>query len=370
MASFVRLLLDSGGTIGAVLVIFYAMVLPALKVVLLVVGEFWRRTPSPEKRLVAHRSIRFVQMISKWASPDMFAYILLLYLLRNLGHPPEVQSTAQLDIGFVCFSIFCVLSTLSSLAIKLPEDISDRARRGSLASPTNDDNMLMGYAFGFALLFAVLLGFGISQPCMGLRLRVDSLIAPNGPVPETFRSTLEELHLEKKVGARVSLTQCMQALYAWAAEGESASAVGFVLLGVFVIILTVLDVAALLWAALKIGTTMRQEGMTADQLEKARGHLRRLLEYSRLLKHVSMLDVFCMGVVVVCLAGSAYRNMGIDVEVLPGIGLLVAAEACHVALYWKVHSAAGSHAAEATSAVLEIATVGEHYLGVDGDDGF
>jgi len=81
--------------------------------------------------------IGFVQQISKWACPDMFAYILLTYLVRSLNHPPTLQGLMQLDLGFTCFSIFCVGSTVSSLGIRRPaepprkEGASPRRQLGS-----------------------------------------------------------------------------------------------------------------------------------------------------------------------------------------------------------------------------------------------
>ncbi|CAJ1392198.1 unnamed protein product, partial [Effrenium voratum] len=57
--------------------ILYAMVVPALKIGFLILAELWRESPDPRQVLFAKRSIQVVQMISKWACPDMFAYILL-----------------------------------------------------------------------------------------------------------------------------------------------------------------------------------------------------------------------------------------------------------------------------------------------------
>lgn len=43
----------------------------------------------------------------------MFAYILLVHLVRLLHHDPIILTAAQLDVGFSCFSVFCVCSTVS-----------------------------------------------------------------------------------------------------------------------------------------------------------------------------------------------------------------------------------------------------------------
>ena len=52
-------------------------------------------------------------MISKWACPDMIAYIFLLYLVRHLNRPP-INGLFTLDIGFACYTLFCWGSTISS----------------------------------------------------------------------------------------------------------------------------------------------------------------------------------------------------------------------------------------------------------------
>merc|ERR1719401_1285054 len=97
------------------------MFVPALKLVLMIVGEMWRFSDDPFRRCVSYQAVRFVQVISKWACPDMFAYILMTYLLRDLDLRSDIISSAGfLDTGALCFSMFCIFSTLSSPAVKLP----------------------------------------------------------------------------------------------------------------------------------------------------------------------------------------------------------------------------------------------------------
>eukprot|EP00929_Paragymnodinium_shiwhaense_P071963 TRINITY_DN36540_c0_g1_i2.p1 TRINITY_DN36540_c0_g1~~TRINITY_DN36540_c0_g1_i2.p1 ORF type:complete len:325 (-),score=36.02 TRINITY_DN36540_c0_g1_i2:161-1135(-) len=171
MESLIRLLNHTGGHLGAFFVVLYAIILPCLKLVLLLLGELWRNSPEDsERRLMSRRCISFVQAVSKWASPDMFAYILLLYLLRHLGCPPEVQSKAKLDVGFLCFSIFCVSSTLSSLAIQ-PPPVPSRDSGGASLPALVVRQFGLGRVTGIlTILFVLLMGCGIFVPCMGLRL--------------------------------------------------------------------------------------------------------------------------------------------------------------------------------------------------------
>merc|ERR1719265_1614590 len=107
MWSLITVLIDTGGYIGAILVVVYAMVIPVLKLVLLLVGECWRSSKNAANVQTARTCILVVQFISKWASPDIFAYILLAHLFRGLNHPPILKAQAVLDIGFLAFSLFC-----------------------------------------------------------------------------------------------------------------------------------------------------------------------------------------------------------------------------------------------------------------------
>merc|ERR1740139_861340 len=88
------------------------MVVPGVKVGLIILSLFLYRVPA-----LAGVCTTIVQAISKWACPDMFAYILLLYLIRGMNHPRMLRSEMQLDLGFTCFSLFCVGSTIASLGM-------------------------------------------------------------------------------------------------------------------------------------------------------------------------------------------------------------------------------------------------------------
>merc|ERR1719145_130140 len=113
--------MDSGAILGAMLVVTYAMILPAMKLVLLLLAELFRFSPHPWEIAFSRGCVQFVQLISKWACPDMFAYILIMYLIRGLDdNSSYLESDAQLDIGFMLFSVFCIGSTISAMAVKLP----------------------------------------------------------------------------------------------------------------------------------------------------------------------------------------------------------------------------------------------------------
>jgi len=121
MLPLAKLLFTTGSRIGGVLIIVYAAIVPGIKLVLLAVGELFRNSPDLRRVQTARICIQSVQFISKWACPDMFAYILLLYLFRDLDErSPLIQIPSHLEVGFSCFSLFCVCSTLATLALELP----------------------------------------------------------------------------------------------------------------------------------------------------------------------------------------------------------------------------------------------------------
>eukprot|EP00913_Durusdinium_trenchii_P013031 g12232.t1 len=112
--------------------------------------------------------IIWVQHRSKWASPDMFAYVLLVDLVRTLEHDPLILSRARLEIGFSCFSTFVITATVSSLGIPLPQ-VSLESREHPSAPMVLRLFGGKGVAFLSALLsivFVPLFIKGLQSPCM------------------------------------------------------------------------------------------------------------------------------------------------------------------------------------------------------------
>jgi len=343
MASVIGLLFRTGGRTGAYLVILYAMVMPALKLVLLVLGELWRNSEDALRQSVASACIVLVQVTSKWAAPDLFAYILLLFLFRHLHHPPLIQSTAVLDVGFACFGVFCLCSMLSTLAIHRPQVgkggfNANEPRYAAVGQAPQKALLLRGGNMGALLVisiavvaFTILLIAGIMTPCMALHLDTTILMKPKGPVPKSMKwvldDALDSLKLRPLLDAEVNLWQCMASLAGWAADGEAASVMAFIMLALFAVALTALDMLMLLLAtaAFSLGATGPNSAMAA----------------SRVLKHISMLDVFCMGVYVVCLAGKAYSSVGFNLYVRRGLAILALAEGVHYLTFHLVSSALG-----------------------------
>mmetsp|Transcript_74232 Transcript_74232/g.215072 ORF Transcript_74232/g.215072 Transcript_74232/m.215072 type:complete len:492 (-) Transcript_74232:89-1564(-) len=312
---------------GAVLVTLYAIIIPVLKLGLLALGLFFQVGPRPQLRR-ARRCILIVRSLSKWASPDMFAYILMAHLFRSMDRPPKLSSDADLGVGFVCFCVFCALSTVASLGLRVPDAGDGNA---SDVKPSTDDlpaasaTQVEGHAvrpaparvvlFGvlLAAVFLAMLAVGAVMPCMTLHMDMDRLYIAR-PALKPFSRFIDAQNLPALLNSEVSLVSCLVGLAGWIAEGSAHAAVALAMLGVFAIVLPMVDVAALLVAA--VSTDSR--GMA--------------LRLSGVVGKLSMLEVSMVGVVVIVFGLWNLRIRGVVVAIGPGFWPLVVAEVCHCAL--------------------------------------
>jgi len=258
-----------------------------------------------------------VQAVSKWASPDMFAYILLMYLIRGLNKPPVVNSHMDLGRGFTCFCVFCVGSTVSSLGIRVPPALeaegapADAAPRRAIPRWVSAV-LLVALASGFLCLLAV----GLARPSMSLHLDMDLLYEVR-PDLRAMRSILEPMDLPAMLRMEVGVWACLGKLCQWVAEGEANCLIAMVLYAGFAVLLPILDMALLLAAVLL--------GRSRVDLSAA------LLSASRKVRKLAMLDVSIMGCFVVTMSLRSMRSNGVIVELCGGVFFLLGAEVCHYA---------------------------------------
>jgi len=321
----IGLLHDTGSMTGAVLVILYAIIIPGLKVIFLACGEYMRGSSNPDNVKRARQCILFVQAISKWACPDMFAMILLLYLFRNLPAVGGLLETkSQLDIGFAGFSIFCMLSTFSSLLIEPPKELPSDATASNVSFKAFGPNTIFGVTAVLLAIFSVLLGYGLTSPCMALAITEDSLIEPNGPVPASWGFILKALDVSSLVNDNVTVWNCMWAMasYAWTLR-EANCVLAFIMLAIFAVGLPCANMLLLAVAAGKLSSDGPNTAM----------------QWARVLGKFSMLDVMCMGVVVIVFAAGMYEDVGVAFSLQYGIWVMVGAEVVHYITYWIVDGA-------------------------------
>lgn len=353
--SMVPFLWDTGSKTGAVLIAIFAFVVPVAKLMLLGLAEVWRRQGSASHIRLARWSILFVQIISKWASPDMFAFSLLYYLFRDLNNPPLVESLQVFDIGFSCYCIFCVSSVVSTLFIRLPELPEDS--KTDMTQP-----MVLRFLGRFGFLFlvmcltiawALLFIHGLHMPVLTIRLDPDTLIEAGG-LPESLGPLVKNLNLESMINSDVRIWQCGMALKNWFADSwELTLFIGAVMILVFVIALTVLDMVMLLSAAIWALGSPWEQALAASS---ATGHEeldsetpRRTwclaMEVSSVVKHIAMMDVCLTGVLVISFAAEFYKEDGIFINVVDGTWVLLGAEVIHYVTYYVVSGCVAAVAA-------------------------
>eukprot|EP00928_Gymnodinium_smaydae_P097309 TRINITY_DN8780_c0_g1_i1.p1 TRINITY_DN8780_c0_g1~~TRINITY_DN8780_c0_g1_i1.p1 ORF type:complete len:590 (+),score=95.14 TRINITY_DN8780_c0_g1_i1:50-1771(+) len=327
-ASCVELLLRLGGYIGvpgALALLLFAVFVPIVKIALLVLGERWRFSEDPACIAAARRCVRFVQIVSKWASPSLFAQMLVLKMLRDLRDTSTLQVAAHLDVGFTCFALFCICSTLAALAIPLPAHKKDDGHVGESIMPWRDTHY-RGILETMAIACLVFLYWGCSLPCITVRLDKE-LLEQQLNIPIVFASSLTPSTVDLQFGTGIrfstSIFQVLQAFSEYVlAYWEINCALALILLASLVVVVPVINVLLLLVAARVLGG----ETSGFSLADKRRADPCALIELSRKLMHLEMLDVFTMGAIVAVLCGCVLWRHGVVIGLGRGAPILLVAE--------------------------------------------
>jgi len=345
------------GWFGAFLVVLYAMVVPTVKLALLVAAELWRNG-SPKQVRWARVSVIVLKSISKWASPDIFAYVILIHLVRSLTHEIDAWGTpmeamrgvGELRLGFTGFAAFCVLSTIATLGLPTPDepyDARDVATEGGSCQrylqwcPTGKS--LVALVCVLFAAFAVFLCKGLQMPCMALSVNMEPLYEPNGPIPLSMKDMIESFHLEEISKTNVSMWACITGLASRVAHGgDPNDCIALGLYVVFVIGFTALDMFVLLVAAFQ-----RHSGIWEETTDSEHGFS--ALGVSHALKKLSMMDVALVGLFLVLCCGSVYENEGLTLHFRWGLFVLFCGEACHYLTYFFVSQAASQASKQAAA---------------------
>lgn len=346
ITGLVDLLERTGSRTGAVLIVLYAVVVPAVKLVLLAMGEALRYCNSYLGICLSRGCIIIVQTISKWACPDMFAYILLVHLVRVLEHRPILLTAAKLDIGFSCFSVFCVCSTVSSLGIRLPplpeSDGDGAGSRTPLVLRCLGQEGLYRFVCLLAACFSVLFAVGLFMPCMALRIDERQLYPPVGSVPYSAKPIVESLAIPELLKSDVSIVSCTLSLIAEIGSGEANSIFALIMFGCCVIVLTFADVVLLVFAARRLRSQplspLSNGSVPASSSSLTPGPCP-YMAWARVCRKLAMLDVSIMGVYVITLCLAIYKKQGLIVSTRNGLLVLIAAEIVHTITYWIVSAA-------------------------------
>jgi len=351
MLSLIHRLFISNNALGGCFILLYAILVPIFKVVALTLGEYWRC--SEEEALVSRsRScILAVHFISKWACPDMFAYILLLYLFRDLNQPPVLESFGHLDTGFAFFAAFCVLSTFASLGIRPPPKQPDEVAAPSLAPGTLS---LQTAISGLTCMFWICLAVGVVGPCMCMRLDEEAFDQKDGgPADELAKYLVNDLNLIERMSADVSFLRCSIALARWVIfTGEVNMISAFVLLVGFAVVLPVWHMMVLLKVAYQLDSVETAKAEKPEKRDPQPDSGYAAIGSATVLHQIAMLDVCIMGVAVVLLCSGSYRENGL--LMFPGYGLfsLLAAEVFRYASHYMVMRAAQRSLGDLPAGVL------------------
>eukprot|EP00913_Durusdinium_trenchii_P000632 g585.t1 len=154
ITGLVELLNRTGSRTGAVLIVLYAVVVPILKLLLLALGEAFRYSSARGCVMISRTCILVVQSISKWACPDMFAYILLVHLVRLLDNGSLILTAATLG---QCIHPKVIRSSLPRAALL------------TTRTPWCSPSMLRRVTTVLCVAFVILFGVGLFLPCMALR---------------------------------------------------------------------------------------------------------------------------------------------------------------------------------------------------------
>lgn len=336
----IRLLIEEGTWPAAYLVAFYAIVVPVFKLILILFGESWRFSSNPSNIERSRMCIHIIQVISKWAAPDMLAYIVLFYLVRNMNHPPRMLSAADLDIGFLCYAVFCMLSTLASSFIRPPESSHvDRRVPHPIFSQGISHKAMTCISWAMVATFAVLVGIGMVSPCMALALNDNMLVWPTGPVPTYMSGALHALNLNKGMVENMNTVRMISRFCAWTTQGEPVILFAALLVIFFVILIPILDMLTLGLAVhcAALHAPIPDGQSPAEQMLKSPGSSTNFMEVSNVLHHLCMLDVYVMSLVVVVLTlGGMYSKKGLELSLAWGLFPLILAEIVHQATYYTV----------------------------------
>lgn len=335
-----HLLWKTGSKIGAFLVILFSMVIPAIELVMLILGEVFR-FGSAKCAEIFRWVIIWVQHRSKWASPDMFAYILLVDLVRTLEVESLILSRARLEIGFSCFSTFVVTATVSSLGIPFPQvQLAEERPTAPILLRLFGRKGIAAIAALSTMLFLPVFLKGLYSPCMSFHIETKQLFPPYGPLPEAAKPAIDILDLKDLLKSETSIASCIQDYIARLPEWEANTFISLALMVFCVVGFTLVDMIFLMFAAIELAFGSAFQNPLATLNANLRGYLgHSWIDMARILRKLSMLDVAMVGVYLVTVCMSMYAKYGVVVSLEHGMMILLASEIVHSITYYIVESA-------------------------------
>ena len=109
----IHTLRDNNNAIVANLILFFSIIIPVLKALILLVILFFKKI---KHRVLLHK---IVKVISKWSMADVFVVgVFLAYLATR----SDDNIDAQLHTGFYYFLAYCLISITASQILKIEDE--------------------------------------------------------------------------------------------------------------------------------------------------------------------------------------------------------------------------------------------------------
>lgn len=108
-------LVDSGHSLVAMLIGLFAVIIPALKIMMVIVALLLKNTSVQQHLLTLNGAM------SKWSMSDVFVMALLVSFMAVNANEQAIQAVqmqAQLEAGFYYFSAYCLLAIAAGQAIQ------------------------------------------------------------------------------------------------------------------------------------------------------------------------------------------------------------------------------------------------------------
>lgn len=338
MWSIITGLFDIGSPAAGCLVAFYGIGVPIAKLILLVAAMYFLRCEDDDRQVWARKCIKSVRFISKWDSPKLVCYALLLCIMGQFNWYPVIATTVELDVGFCYYMIFCVCTLIGSLLLPLPAEPASRRvvkKPSAWVESTVQWGILPATLIMFAL-FAFLLYTGMFAAMFTVRMDLStSEIIKYAYAP--LLPEVQALNMPSWASSDVSMSSCVTLLMTRAIEGDVNGFMSWVILAVFVVGFTILNMLVLVLVASHL-----RDDTSHTKRKKTKQTAQQWLRIAHWLKYMSMLDVAIMGTWLMLLTGTpSWKAAGITVDSHGGLMVLLAAEVVHYATYYTV-----SHAME------------------------
>lgn len=320
---------------GAILFVVCVMLLPLAWLVLMLVGELWRTNDNPGKEKISATCIDVAPLINKCGSTSMFACIFSVLLVTSVD-TKGMSLAACWGSGFT-YMLFLYIGSLSlHLFMKGEADTRVALHEPLLLRWLGKVGTLV-FALVLATFFLLFLALGVALPCLGIGLatdtihalaiehELDAILAPLLPKVNATVWDNTEYWARSDINL-VSLTA--KALDMVFYGGQANAFFVVLLLGFFVFFLSLADMYHIVAASYKMYRSHRN-----PDLNEVGG------EYtwrSRVLMQLEMLDACVGGMIFVILAGSTFRERGLEIFFMPGVLFVALAEVIHYLAHYFV----------------------------------